>query len=107
MCSSRRHELPLRMTAVVVTKNGGREFTHLAKHLAWQRHRYGIDVLVVDSGSSDGTTTCAREHGFALHSIEPRDYGQRGRQRALSEFSVAQMADRTLAVYEAALSEPS
>ena len=34
---------------------------------------------------------------------DPRDYGQRGLARARAEFSVARMADRTLAVYEAAL----
>ena len=33
----------------------------------------------------------------------PGSYGERGRARALSEFSVAKMADRTLAVYELAL----
>jgi glycosyltransferase involved in cell wall biosynthesis len=34
---------------------------------------------------------------------EPGDYGERGRARARAEFSVAGMADRTLAVYERAL----
>jgi glycosyltransferase involved in cell wall biosynthesis len=33
----------------------------------------------------------------------PRDYGERGRRRAQAEFSVARMVDRTLAVYEAAV----
>jgi glycosyltransferase involved in cell wall biosynthesis len=33
---------------------------------------------------------------------DPSDYGEQGRERARSEFSVARMADRTLAVYEAA-----
>jgi glycosyltransferase involved in cell wall biosynthesis len=33
---------------------------------------------------------------------DPRDYGRRGRERARAEFSVARMADRTLAVYESA-----
>jgi len=33
----------------------------------------------------------------------PSDYGAQGRQRAHAEFSVARMADRTLAVYEAAV----
>ena len=33
---------------------------------------------------------------------DPRNYGQRGRERARAEFSVARMADRTLAVYESA-----
>ena len=31
---------------------------------------------------------------------DPTGYGKRGRERALAEFSVARMADRTLAVYE-------
>jgi glycosyltransferase involved in cell wall biosynthesis len=34
---------------------------------------------------------------------DPGDYGERGRARARAEFSVAKMADRTLAVYETAL----
>jgi glycosyltransferase involved in cell wall biosynthesis len=35
----------------------------------------------------------------------PSDYGERGRARATQEFGVARMADRTLAVYEAAVRE--
>jgi glycosyltransferase involved in cell wall biosynthesis len=84
----RRRELPLRLTTVVVTKDGGMQFTHLARHLAWQRERYGIDVLVVDSGSTDGTAACARENGFTLHTIDPRAYGH-GRTRNLG----ARLAD--------------
>jgi glycosyltransferase involved in cell wall biosynthesis len=34
---------------------------------------------------------------------DPRDYGERGRERARTEFSVARMTDRTLRVYESAL----
>ena len=34
---------------------------------------------------------------------DPSGYGERGRARARSDFSVAEMADRTLAVYETAL----
>jgi rhamnosyltransferase len=79
----RLHELPLRVTAAVVTKDGGIPFTHLARHLAWQRERYGIDVLVVDSGSTDQTTTCARENGLTVHSIDPREFGH-GRTRNLA-----------------------
>ena len=37
---------------------------------------------------------------------DPSRYGERGRARARAEFSVARMADRTLAVYEAALANP-
>ena len=34
---------------------------------------------------------------------EPGDYGEQGRRRAQSQFSVSRMADRTLALYETAL----
>jgi starch synthase len=34
---------------------------------------------------------------------DPAGYGERGRERAHREFSVAKMAERTLAVYESAL----
>jgi glycosyltransferase involved in cell wall biosynthesis len=34
---------------------------------------------------------------------DPGGYGERGRERARSQFSVARMADRTLALYETAL----
>jgi glycosyltransferase involved in cell wall biosynthesis len=80
--TQRRQELPLRLTAVVVTKNGGTPFTHLARHLAWQQERYGIDVLVVDSGSTDRTTTHARKSGLTVHTIEPTEFGH-GRTRNL------------------------
>jgi glycosyltransferase involved in cell wall biosynthesis len=38
---------------------------------------------------------------------DPSSYGERGRARARAEFSVAKMADRTLAVYETALNRTS
>jgi hypothetical protein len=34
---------------------------------------------------------------------DPGTYGEEGRRRAHSQFSVARMTDRTLGVYEAAL----
>jgi rhamnosyltransferase len=83
MPKTARRKLPLRLTAVVLTKDGGLLFTHLAKHLAWQSDRYGIEVLVVDSGSTDGTARCARANGFRLHTIDPREYGH-GRTRNLA-----------------------
>ncbi|MFN2565309.1 MAG: glycosyltransferase family 2 protein [Gemmatimonadaceae bacterium] len=83
MPSGGLRKLPFRVTAAVLTKDGGLLFTHLAKHLAWQCERYGIEVLIVDSGSTDGTARCARAHGFTLHTIDPREYGH-GRTRNLA-----------------------
>jgi hypothetical protein len=38
---------------------------------------------------------------------DPGSYGEQGRRRAGSEFSVARMTDRTLALYERAARAPS
>jgi glycosyltransferase involved in cell wall biosynthesis len=37
---------------------------------------------------------------------DPGSYGEQGRKRAQSKFSVGRMADRTLALYETALRKP-
>lgn len=76
------NELPFSMTVVVPVKNGGRLFEHLAAHLAFVGRRYGIEVLIIDSGSTDGTCEVARSHGFRLVEIPPHRFGH-GRTRNL------------------------
>jgi glycosyltransferase involved in cell wall biosynthesis len=65
-----------------------------------------IPEIVVDGETgllvpADDAAELARAVNRVLS--DPADYGQRGRARAEREFSVAKMADRTLAVYESAL----
>lgn len=79
------------MTVFVPTLNGGRQFKQLARHLALQRARYGLDVLIIDSGSTDGTAEFAREMGFRVHVIEPSEFGH-GRTRN----QAARMSSRSL-----------
>lgn len=49
----------------------------------------------------------ALAHAIEIVLDEPRDYGRRGRERAHATFSVARMAERTIGVYERAVSAPS
>ena len=63
-----------------------------------------LPELVGDAGllvPPDDPSALAAAVNRAL--ADPRDYRERGRARAREEFSVARMADRTLAVYERAL----
>lgn len=46
------------------------------------RDRHGIEVLVIDSGSRDGTISHARAAGLNCHVISPEDFGH-GRTRNL------------------------
>ena len=62
--------------------NGGRQFMHLCRHLALANERYALDVLVIDSGSTDGTAATAERAGFRVHRIPPEEFGH-GRTRNL------------------------
>jgi glycosyltransferase involved in cell wall biosynthesis len=68
-----------RVTAVVPVKDGARFLGELLDALA----REGIDeVLVIDSGSVDGSPVIARERGATVIEIAPHEFGH-GRTRNL------------------------
>lgn len=70
------------LTVVVPTLDGGAEFVALCRHLARMRQRWGIEVLVIDSGSRDGTPERAEAFGHRVHRISPAEFGH-GRTRNL------------------------
>jgi glycosyltransferase involved in cell wall biosynthesis len=68
-----------RVTAVVPVKDGARYLAELLDELT----REGVDeVLVIDSGSRDGSTAIARAAGATLIEIRPDEFGH-GRTRNL------------------------
>lgn len=71
-----------RISVVLPVRNGGELFAHLARHLVQLRERLGVEVLVIDSGSSDGTLELAERCGFRSHRIAPEEFGH-GRTRNL------------------------
>lgn len=71
-----------RISIVVPVRNGGRQFQHLAAHLARLRRELGVQVIVIDSGSSDGTAEHAEAAGFDVERIPPETFGH-GRTRNL------------------------
>ncbi|MBI4541225.1 MAG: glycosyltransferase family 2 protein [Gemmatimonadetes bacterium] len=73
------------ISVVIPTKDAGPGFAYLLRHLALLRDRCGLDlldVLVIDSGSTDGTADEAEHHGFRVHRIAPEEFGH-GRTRNL------------------------
>jgi len=71
-----------RISVVLPVRDGGEAFGHLARHLAQLRERLGVEVLVIDSGSSDGTVELAERSGFRVHRIPTGEFGH-GRTRNL------------------------
>lgn len=73
---------PVAISVVIPTKDAGPDFRHLRRHLAQLRERCGLDVLIIDSGSSDATAADAEADGFRVHRIAPEEFGH-GRTRNL------------------------
>ena len=75
-------ESPVDLSVVVPTRDGGAPFRRLARHLAALVERFGVEVLVIDSGSTDGTPEVAEAAGLRVHRIAPEAFGH-GRTRNL------------------------
>jgi rhamnosyltransferase len=71
-----------RISAVVPVRNGGSLFRELCLALSRARATYDLDVVIIDSGSDDGTPEEAERAGFRVHPIPPSEFGH-GRTRNL------------------------
>ena len=60
------------ISVVIPTKNAGTEFSQTLAAL--RRQPRSLEIVVVDSGSSDGTLDLAREHGARVISIAPESF---------------------------------
>jgi rhamnosyltransferase len=63
-----------RASVVIPTFNAGPGFDELLGRLSSQRTSFGYEVLVIDSGSTDGTVRLANRHGACVHRIDPDDF---------------------------------
>jgi rhamnosyltransferase len=62
--------------------NGGRHFAAVLDAVSGQTVDQSIEVIVVDSGSGDGSVDLARRYGASVHEIPPAEFGH-GRTRNL------------------------
>ena len=60
---------------VIPTKNGGSRFSDVIRAIKAQKTTYEYEVIVVDSGSTDNTVSLAKDAGFKVYEIEPKDFG--------------------------------
>lgn len=70
-------------TVLIPTKNGGEIFQKVLAQVINQKAPWPFEILVIDSGSSDGTVElCRQSKNVRLHTIEPQEFGH-GRTRNL------------------------
>jgi rhamnosyltransferase len=62
------------ISVVIPVKNGGDDLVRCLDALARQRVADEVEVVVVDSGSTDGSIEVARERGARVHEIPPQEF---------------------------------
>lgn len=62
------------ISVIVPVKNGGSGLARCFDRIAAQRIAEDVELVVVDSGSSDGSVELAREHGAKLHEITAAEF---------------------------------
>lgn len=63
------------ISVVVPVRNGGGLFSYLCRALERARDTYDLDVVIIDSGSNDGTPEAAERAGFRVQQIAPAEFG--------------------------------
>lgn len=66
--------LAVRVSVVIPTLNAGPEFKLLLRKLKSQRAIGGVEIVVVDSGSRDGTVQAAHDAGARVVQIAPSEF---------------------------------
>jgi O-antigen biosynthesis protein len=66
--------LDVQVSVVIPTLNAGPEFAWLLRKLRSQRGVRSVEVVVVDSGSRDGTVELARQAGATVVEIPPAEF---------------------------------
>ena len=59
---------------IILTKNGGDNFPLLLERIYSQQYEGGFEVIVIDSGSADGTLEEARKYPVQIEEIKPEQF---------------------------------
>lgn len=70
------------ISVVIPVKDGGEDLVRCLEAVGRQRVETPVEIVVVDSGSTDDSVELARVHGARVHEIPPSEFGH-GRTRNL------------------------
>jgi rhamnosyltransferase len=75
---TRRYVSPPMISIVIPVKNGGADLRRCLDGIARQRVDDDVEVVVVDSGSTDGSDAVAAAAGARVHRIPPEEFNHGG-----------------------------
>lgn len=70
--------MPPYASIIIPTKNAGSRFTQVLKAISANRVSFGYEIIVVDSGSTDGTQQLVSSHSLRLIEVEPSSFSHGG-----------------------------
>jgi glycosyltransferase involved in cell wall biosynthesis len=62
------------VSVVIPTRNAGPDFRYTLEKIRSQKKLGGIEIILIDSGSTDGTLSLAERYGVQIYSIDPSDF---------------------------------
>jgi GT2 family glycosyltransferase len=80
-------EIPFAISVLIPTRNAGPEFDRCLRAIRDQRGVTGIELIVIDSSSTDGTPDLAQKHGALVKSIPVDQFNHGMTRNDLAELS--------------------
>ena len=79
--------MPAAVTVAVPVYNGARYLDEVLGAVRAQRVDREVEILVVDSGSTDGSLEIAARHGARIHRIDKREFSHGGTRNRMMELA--------------------
>src|SRR3954463_14509782 len=73
------------VTVAIPVRNAGPELERVLRAVADQQVDREVEVLICDSGSTDGSAALARAHGAEVFEIDPAEFSHGGTRNLLVE----------------------
>lgn len=70
--------MPPYVSIIILTKNAGSRFAQVLKGILANRVPFGYEIIVIDSGSTDGTTLLVSNYSIKLIQIAPSSFSHGG-----------------------------
>jgi glycosyltransferase involved in cell wall biosynthesis len=79
--------VPASVTVAIPVLNGARYLDEVLTMVRAQRDVGEVELLIVDSGSTDGSLEIARKHGAVVHEIDKREFSHGGTRNRMVELA--------------------
>jgi len=76
--SENTNSIDKKVSIVIPTKNGGPDFEYTLEKIRSQEGIHEIEIIIVDSGSTDETIELAKNYGSRVYTIKPEDFNHGG-----------------------------